>query len=148
VSLVLSAGVRSLSHSIARLTASQPWALWKFGTPETFWPVFHAIARSVSCWLGAPCIAVPTDCAQQTLSPLVTSELGQRWEYEAGGKHDMLQPVTGWWLVKIKDGQYGKDEDCPDVQFDSDAEDYDDDLARNARPLGAKDHSYLVPAIS
>jgi hypothetical protein len=60
------------------------------------------------------------------------SELGRPWEYEAGGVHDMLQPVTGWWLVKMKTGKYGKDEDCPGVQFDSDAEDYDDDLARHA----------------
>ncbi|KAF2466284.1 uncharacterized protein BDR25DRAFT_306133 [Lindgomyces ingoldianus] len=63
------------------------------------------------------------------------SELSQPWEYEAGGKRDTLQPVTGWWVVKSKAGVYGKDPDCPDIQFDSDAEDYNDDLARNGRPL-------------
>jgi hypothetical protein len=67
----------------------------------------------------------------------ILSKLDQPWEFEAGGEHDMLQPVTGWWLVKTDTGKYGKDMDCPDVQFDSDAEDYDNYLARNARLLEA-----------
>ena len=41
-----------------------------------------------------------------------------------------------WWLVKKHDGVYGKDPDCPDVQFDSDADDYDDELARSGWPFG------------
>jgi hypothetical protein len=68
------------------------------------------------------------------------SELGQPWEYEAGGEHDMLQPVTGWWLAQTKAGKYGRDEDCPDVQFDSDAEDYDEYLAMNGRPLEVEEY--------
>ncbi|KAF2266506.1 hypothetical protein CC78DRAFT_531618 [Lojkania enalia] len=65
------------------------------------------------------------------------SELNQPWEYETGGQNDSLQPVTGWWLMMTKEGQYGRDPDFPNVQYDSDAEDYDEDLARNGRPLDA-----------
>lgn len=51
------------------------------------------------------------------------------------GTMDTLQPVSGWWAFKTKTGQYGKDEDCPDVQYDSDAEDYDRELAEIGRPI-------------
>jgi hypothetical protein len=61
------------------------------------------------------------------------SELQEAWQYEEGGKHDTLQPVTGWWIIRTSDGEYGRDPDCPDVQFDSDAEDYDDEWARGGQ---------------
>lgn len=63
------------------------------------------------------------------------SELQMPWKYEAGGKNDTIQPVTGWWVMKTIEGEYGKDPDVPDVEFDSDEEGYDDDLARNGRPF-------------
>lgn len=63
------------------------------------------------------------------------SELEKPWAYEAGGKNDSLQPVTGWWLMKTVEGQYGKDADYPEVVFDSDDPNYDEDLALNGYPL-------------
>jgi hypothetical protein len=63
------------------------------------------------------------------------SELDKPWAYEQGGKSDMLQPVTGWWVIRTSEGEYGKDPDVPGVQFDKDAPDYDEDLAENGRPL-------------
>jgi hypothetical protein len=62
------------------------------------------------------------------------SELARPWEYEEGGMRDAIQPVTGWWLVQTNEGTYGKDADAPDVQLDSDADDYDDELATRGRP--------------
>lgn len=62
-------------------------------------------------------------------------ELNEPWAHENGGKHDALQPVSGWWVMKTVDGQYGKDPDVPDVQYDTDAEDYDEDLAYYGRAL-------------
>lgn len=63
------------------------------------------------------------------------SELEEPWAYEEGGKGDMLQPVTGWWVVRDDGRQYGRDLDVPNVQFDRDAEDYEEGLAVNGRPL-------------
>ncbi|KAF2652930.1 hypothetical protein K491DRAFT_718502 [Lophiostoma macrostomum CBS 122681] len=63
------------------------------------------------------------------------SELRDGWQYESGGKRDTLQPVTGWWIVRSPEGEYGRDPACPDVQFDSDAEDYDDEWARGVQGL-------------
>lgn len=63
------------------------------------------------------------------------SELDGPWEYEQGGKQDTIQPVTAWWVVRDPEAKYGRDPDVPDVQFDSDAEEYDANLAKNGRPL-------------
>ncbi|KAF2438162.1 hypothetical protein P171DRAFT_437225 [Karstenula rhodostoma CBS 690.94] len=63
------------------------------------------------------------------------SELDKPWAYEQGGKSDTLQPVTGWWVIRTSEGEYGRDPDVPDVQFDKYAPDYDKDLAENGRPL-------------
>ena len=63
------------------------------------------------------------------------SELDEPWAYEKGGKSDTLQPVAGLWVIRTNEGQYGRDPDIPDVQFDSDADDYDKDLAEDGRPL-------------
>lgn len=41
----------------------------------------------------------------------------------------------GWWVIKTSEGEYGKDFDVPDVESDQDADDYDEDLAENGRPL-------------
>ncbi|KAJ4298095.1 hypothetical protein N0V90_005994 [Kalmusia sp. IMI 367209] len=62
------------------------------------------------------------------------SELDQVWAYEHGGKSDTLQPVTGWWVIRSSE-QYGRDPDVPNVQYDSDAKDYDKDLAEKGKPL-------------
>ncbi|OAG00014.1 uncharacterized protein CC84DRAFT_1168911 [Paraphaeosphaeria sporulosa] len=63
------------------------------------------------------------------------SELNEPWANEQGGKRDTLQPVTGWWVIRTSEGQFGRDADVPDVQFDRDAPDYDKDLAEKGRPL-------------
>lgn len=63
------------------------------------------------------------------------TELNESWAYEHGGKKDTLQPITGWWVVRTNEGTYGKDTDVPDAQFDSDAEDYDENLAYKGIPL-------------
>ena len=63
------------------------------------------------------------------------SELSEPWVYEKGGKNDTLQPVTGWWVIRINEWPYGRDPDVPDVQFDDDEDDFDSDLAYNGRPL-------------
>ncbi|KAF1969317.1 hypothetical protein BU23DRAFT_601670 [Bimuria novae-zelandiae CBS 107.79] len=63
-----------------------------------------------------------------------SGELNEPWAYEDGGRRDTLPPVTGWLVIRTE-GQYGKDPDVLDIQFDSDAEDYDHDLAYNGMPL-------------
>jgi hypothetical protein len=63
------------------------------------------------------------------------SELDKPWAYEQGGKSDTLQPVTGWWVIRTSEGEYGKDPDVPGVQFNKYAPDYDKDLAEKGRPL-------------
>lgn len=62
-------------------------------------------------------------------------ELNKPWVYEHGGKKDTLQPITGWWVIRTKEGTYGKDPDVPDAEFDSDAETFDKDLAYNGVPI-------------
>lgn len=64
------------------------------------------------------------------------SELNEPWAYADGGKNDTLQPVSGWWVIRTKEGTYGRDPDVPDVQFDDDAADFDHNLAYVGRPLG------------
>lgn len=73
------------------------------------------------------------------------SELTRPWEYEEGGKNDTLQPVTGWWIIHTPEGQYGRDPDCPGVQFDSDAEDYDEQRAMGGQGVVSDYVSVLDP---
>jgi hypothetical protein len=84
------------------------------------------------------CQAEHEEPADEKLAPSLGSSLTEFEDWDKGGKQDTLQPVCGWWAIKKKGGQYGKDEDCPDVQFDSDAEDYDRELAENGEPWEAQ----------
>ena len=61
---------------------------------------------------------------------------------------DTLQPVSGWWAFKTKNGVYGKDKDCPDVQYDSDAEDYNGELIDHGRLMKLKKAKKRVEEIN
>lgn len=63
------------------------------------------------------------------------NELNEPWAYEQGGQCDTVQPVTGWWVIRTSEGQFGRDPDVPEVQFDRDAPDCDRNLAEKGRSL-------------
>ena len=85
---------------------------------------FKPILRALWCFRPRPPPRIPFHTHE---APQISEleELKRPWDYESGGKNDSLQPVTGWWVARTSEGTYGRDDDCPDVQFDRDAFDYD-----------------------